>query len=873
MSKLTPMLQQYQQVKEQHKDAILFFRLGDFYEMFFEDAKLASRELEITLTSREAGGDARAPMCGIPYHAADSYIARLIEKGFKVAVCEQVEDPKASKGIVKREVVRIVTPGTIMDHQVLTDKMNNYLAAIILEDAACGLAVADVSTGEFIVTEFIGHAVEARLLDELIRLRPTELLVPQKQKSILGKALLRYQYRPVFTVQEPLHGDEKAYIDALSRHFPAENCTEILQTCQKHAIIAAGMLLDYLLQTQKSEMVHLKEITAYQTQNYLILDGNTRRNLELTRSVRDGSRYGTLLDVLDFTRTAMGGRLLRQWIEQPLVTRKSIEDRLDAVEELMQVVTIRSELQTCMQKIYDLERLIGRLSFGSANARDVLALKNSLLMLPNIQATLVNAKSAQLQVIRQQLDPLTDITSYIDKAIHDDPPFSIRDGNIIKTGFNDMLDDLRTASREGKDWLTQLESSEREKTGIRSLKVSFNKVFGYYIEITRANLHAVPDYFVRRQTLANAERFITPELKKYEDLILGAEDKSIQLEYQLFTEVREFLVKQIQRIQHVARAIANLDAFVSLAECATRNGYIRPQISESDELRIVDGRHPVVETLLTDSLFVPNDTFLNGQDQKIAIITGPNMAGKSTYMRQVALIVLMAQMGAFVPAKTASVGIVDRIFTRVGANDDLATGQSTFMVEMKEVADILAHATERSLLIFDEIGRGTSTFDGMSIAQSVVEFTHDHIGAKTLFATHYHELTHLENVLEAVKNYSVAVKEQGDSIVFLRRIIRGGADRSYGIHVAQLAGLPEIVIQRAQELLFQLENQEIATTKDLESIEQEFKINTPAPIDLFSLEQQIIQQLASIDVLSITPIEAINLLYKLQKKLQGEEDA
>lgn len=871
MSKLTPMLQQYQQVKEQHKDAILFFRLGDFYEMFFEDAEIASRALEITLTSREAGGDARAPMCGIPYHAADNYIARLIDKGFKVAICEQVEDPKTAKGIVKREVVRVITPGTIMDHQALADKMNNYLAAVVMEDAGCGLAVADISTGEFFVTGFDGHALKARLIDELIRLRPTEIIVDRKQKNALAKALLRYQHRPVFSLPEPCQNEENNSFDTLSRHFSAENCADLKQKCKKQAIIAAEVLFNYLVQTQKSDMAHLKRITPYQTKNYLVLDGTTRRNLELTRSVRDGSRYGTLLDILDYTRTAMGGRLLRQWIEQPLVGRQAIEERLDAVAELVQRVSVRNELQGCLQQIYDLERLIGRLAYGSANARDVLALKNSLLMLPGLQAALHDAQAVQLRGISENLQPLEDITTHIAKAIHDDPPFSLRDGNIIKTGFNALLDDLRRASREGKDWLGQLESQERENTGIRSLKVSFNKVFGYYIEITKANLHAVPDYFMRKQTLANAERFITPELKKYEDLILGAEEKSIQLEYQLFTEIREFLVGNIRRMQTVAEAIAHLDVFVSLAECAARNGYVRPQITDGYNLSITEGRHPVVEKLLTDCLFVPNDTLLNDQEQKIVIITGPNMAGKSTYMRQVALIVLMAQMGAFVPAKAASIGLVDRIFTRVGANDDLATGQSTFMVEMKEVADILAHATARSLLVFDEIGRGTSTYDGMSIAQSVVEFTHDKLGAKTLFATHYHELTHLEDVLAAVKNYSVAVKDQGDSVVFLRRIIRGGADRSYGIHVAQLAGLPESVIKRARDLLVRLENQETAATQEGVPKERTVAASTPAPIDLFSGEQQVIQLLTSIDVLSITPIEAMNLLYKLQLKLRGEE--
>jgi DNA mismatch repair protein MutS len=872
MSGLTPMLQQYLQVKNEQQDAILFFRLGDFYEMFFEDAELASRELEITLTSRDAGSEKRAPMCGVPHHAADAYIARLVEKGYKVAICEQVEDPKTTKGIVKREVVRVVTPGTIIDNQALAAKQNNYLMAVAFEEQYCGLAFADASTGEFAVTEFHGQGADVKLVDELVRLRPVEVLVCQERKAAVAKTMLRYAQKPLLTSFEASEYEQIVCDELLSRHFSEENCTEVRTYCHKPAIIAAGVLIDYLVKTQKNEMLHIKSITPYRTHDYLILDGTTRRNLELTRSIRDGSKYGTLLDVVDYTRTAMGGRLLRQWIEQPLVSKNDIEQRLDAVEELVYNVTIRSELQTHLHRIYDLERLIGRLAYGSANARDLLALKGSLLMLPMLQECLKSAKAKQLTMLAQGLSPMLDVTDYIAGAIHDEPPLSVRDGNIIKTGFSGVLDELRGASREGKTWLSQMEASEREKSGIKSLKISFNKVFGYYFEITRANLHAVPDYFIRKQTLANAERYITPELKKYEDLILGAEEKSMQLEYQIFTEVRETLVVQIPRIQKVARSIAVLDTLVSIAECAARNGYSRPQILEDAIITIMDGRHPVVEKLLTDNLFVPNDTYLDNLAQQIVIITGPNMAGKSTYMRQVSLIVLMAQMGSFVPAREAKIGVVDRIFTRVGANDDLATGQSTFMVEMMEVADILAHATAQSLLIFDEIGRGTSTFDGMSIAQSVVEYTHEKIKAKTLFATHYHELTHLEDTLTGVKNYCVAVKEQGATIVFLRRIIRGGADRSYGIHVAQLAGLPAAVIKRAEELLVLLENQEIATTHhDAVDAPRESVVSTP--INMFSQEQKVLQQLASIDVISITPIEALNLLYKFQRELRcGEND-
>jgi DNA mismatch repair protein MutS len=871
MTKLTPMLQQYQEIKNQYQDTILFFRLGDFYEMFFEDAEVASRELEITLTSREAGNERRAPMCGIPFHAADTYINRLVEKGYKVAICEQVEDPKVAKGIVKREVIRVVTPGTIIDTNMLADKQNNYLVSVVADDISNGLAVTDVSTGEFAVTEFQGCDAKSKLIDELVRIRPSEIVAYTSQISNVEEALLRHHQRPVFTAVEPLMEGENRYFELLSRHFSSQTCTETLSKCQTTSIAAAGLLLEYLIETQKNELSHMKSLTRYQTQDYLILDAATRRNLELTRSIRDGSRRGTLLDVVDYTRTAIGGRLLRQWIEQPLVSRFAIEDRLEAVEELLHGVTLRGDLQTNLQRIYDLERLIGRLAYGSANARDLIALKNSLLMLPHLQDSLRSVKSRILQKTVQNLTPLTDITDCIEKAICDDPPFSVRDGNLIKTGFHPMLDELRRASLEGKDWLNRLEASEREKTGIRSLKISFNKVFGYYIEITKTNLSSVPDYFIRKQTLANAERYITPELKKYEDLILGAEEKSVQIEYQLFSEIREFLVKQIQRIQDMARYIAGLDAVVSLAECAFRNGYTRPAIADDATLSIQDGRHPVVETLLKDSLFVPNDTYLNDTDQRIVVITGPNMAGKSTYMRQVALITLMAQMGAFVPAREAKIGIVDRIFTRVGANDDLATGQSTFMVEMKEVADILTHATSQSLLIFDEIGRGTSTFDGMSIAQSVVEYTHQTIRAKTLFATHYHELTQLEATLPSVKNYCVAVKEQGESIVFLRRIIRGGADRSYGIHVAQLAGLPGAVIERAKELLLLLENQDIAATKVHAPHNAPVQAVGPAAIDLFSKEQQILQQLTELDVISITPIEALNILFKMRETLRNKE--
>ena len=872
MTGLTPMLQQYLQVKSQHNDAILFFRLGDFYEMFFEDAELASRELEITLTSRDAGGEKRAPMCGVPHHAADAYISRLVEKGYKVAICEQVEDPKTTKGIVKREVVRVVTPGTIIDKQALVDKQNNYLMAIIFDDHCGGLAVADASTGEFLVTDFSGHAADVKLIDEMARLRPAEVLVCQKRRKEVSKTLVRYGQKPLITGFDASAYSQLVCDELLSRHFSEENCAQVAKSCQPTAIIAAGVLLDYLLQTQKNELLHIKTILPYRTQDYLILDGTTRRNLELTRSIRDGSRHGTLLDVIDYTRTSMGGRLLRRWIEQPLVAKADIEQRLDSVEELVYNVTARTELQAYLYRIYDLERLIGRLAYGSANARDLIALKDSLLIMPLLQGCLKDVQAMQLISLAESLSPLKDVTDYIEGAIHDDPPFSVREGNIIKVGFNPILDELRGASREGKGWLSQLESSERDKSGIKSLKISFNKVFGYYFEITRANLHAVPEYFIRKQTLANAERYITPELKKYEDLILGAEEKSVHLEYQLFTEVRENLVAQIPRIQKVARSIAQLDAFVSLAECASRRGFSRPQILTDATISITDGRHPVVEQLLTDSLFVPNDTLLDDKEQQIVIITGPNMAGKSTYMRQVSLIVLMAQMGSFVPAKEARIGLVDRIFTRVGANDDLATGQSTFMVEMMEVADILAHATNHSLLIFDEIGRGTSTFDGMSIAQSVVEYTHEKIRAKTLFATHYHELTHLEDTLSGVKNYCVAVKEQGDTIIFLRRIIRGGADRSYGIHVAQLAGLPKQVIKRAEALLALLENQETAATGHSSTpvkIAQQSML--PVPIDMFSHEQKVLQKLSDIDVISLTPIEALNLLYKFQQELRGGE--
>ncbi|NPV26032.1 MAG: DNA mismatch repair protein MutS [Firmicutes bacterium] len=876
MTATTPMMQQYQQIKKQYPEAILFFRLGDFYEMFGPDAELASRELEIVLTSREAGNNVRIPMCGVPYHAAEGYIARLIEKGYRVAICEQVEDPRTAKGIVKREVIRVVTPGTVLNEQVLPEKQNNYLVALVKDAMNWGLAVADVSTGEFLVTEFSSQDGRERLLDELARLQPAEFLLaaeiaaddwllPQIKK-LLHKPLVVTSFN-----QEEIN--QTVSLEVLGEQFGPAGVEKVLNHGLSTAPLAAAALLRYLRETQKAKLTHLNQIEVYFTANHLVLDGATLRNLELTRNLRDGSRRGTVLGVLDHTITAMGGRLLKRWLEQPLLQVKAIQERLDAVEELVNNFFLREDLRDLLKPVYDLERLLGRLAYGTANARDLIALKQSLSVVPRVKQILQPVKTTRLQELRKRLDALEDVVQLIGAAIVDEPPVSVREGGIIKEGYHSEVDQLRRASRDGKQWLAGLEARERERTGIKSLKVGFNKVFGYYIEVTNPNLGLVPSDYQRKQTLANAERFLTPELKEYEAMILGAEERVVQLEYDLFVQVRDQVGAQTERIQQTAYCLAELDVLASLAEVAGRNRYVKPKVDTGDRLHIIQGRHPVVEEMLMGERFVPNDAYLDGQDNRLLIITGPNMGGKSTFMRQVALIVLLAQVGSFVPAESAQIGIVDRIFTRVGAADDLATGQSTFMVEMSETRVITTQATRRSLVILDELGRGTATWDGMAIAQAVIEHLYHRIGCKCLVSTHYHELADLENHLPGVKNLSVAVKEKGQDIIFLRRVVPGRADKSYGIYVAKLAGLPSEIVQRAAQLLAELESKrEVAATQEKPG--QQLSL-----VDVFAEmgarlspeEHYVLEKLRRIDLLNTTPLQALNLLFELQNTLKDKK--
>ena len=804
MAGLSPMMAQYMETKKQYSDCILFYRLGDFYEMFFDDALTASKELEITLTGKECGLEERAPMCGVPYHAVDSYLSRLVQKGYKVAIAEQMEDPKLAKGLVKREVIRVVTPGTITSAQALDETKNNYLMGIVYLADRMGVSVADITTGDFLVTEI---STDRALFDEINKFSPAEVIC-NDAFSMSGISLEDLKDRYHFTVST---------LD--SRFFQDESCRKVLREHFKVGsleglglgdydcgVIAAGAVLQYLYETQKSTLDHLTTIVPYATGNYMILDSSTRRNLELLETMREKQKRGSLLWVLDKTRTAMGARLLRTWIEQPLISKEAILKRQNAIEELNLNYISREELGEYLNPVYDLERLIGRISYKTANPRDLLAFRNSIAMVPHIKRLLGEFTSDALKELAEDLDPLEDLNDLITRAIVEEPPITVREGGMIKDGYNEEADRLRHAKTEGKTWLAELEARERDSTGIKNLKVKYNKVFGYYFEVTNSFKDLVPEYFIRKQTLTNAERYTTDDLKNLEDVILGAEDKLFSLEYDLFCEVRDAIAAEVVRIQKTARAIAAIDVFASLSTVATRNNYVKPQINEKGTIQIKGGRHPVVEKMMRDDMFVANDTILDNSKNRISIITGPNMAGKSTYMRQTALIVLMAQIGSFVPADQANIGICDRIFTRVGASDDLASGQSTFMVEMTEVANILRNATRNSLLILDEIGRGTSTFDGLSIAWAVVEHISNTrlLGAKTLFATHYHELTELEGLMNGVTNYCIAVKEQGDDIVFLRKIVKGGADKSYGIQVAKLAGVPDSVINRAKELVEQL---------------------------------------------------------------------
>jgi DNA mismatch repair protein MutS len=880
-NQLTPMMQHYLTTKEEYPGCILFYRLGDFYEMFFEDAQTVSRELELTLTGKSCGLAERAPMCGIPYHAVDGYLTRLINKGYKVAVCEQVEDPKEAKGMVRREVTRIVTPGTNMDEMSLDESRNNYIMGIFFDGDRYGVSVADVTTADFFVTEV--DSVRS-CFDEISKYHPSEL-VCNEHLTISGLDLADLEERLHISLTElgSHYFDETLSTRQLLEHFHTNSLRSLGLEEFTTGSIAAGALLKYLYEIQKTSLEHMNHISPYRNGNFMLLDASTRRNLELVETLREKMKRGSLLWVLDKTKTAMGARMLRSDLEQPLTDPVAINDRLNAVEELQVRMVQREELREYLSPIYDLERLITRVIYQTANPRDLLAFKNSLKMLPGIRTVLDDFTADNLCRIRQQMDDLGDIYQWIDETICDEPPLSSRDGDIIRDGFDAQIDKLRKAKTDGKTWLAELETRERERTGIKNLKVKYNKVFGYYLEVTNSYKDLVPQDYQRKQTLANAERYFTPELKELEDTILGAEDKLISLEYEFFRELRTRIAAQVSRIQETAKAIARLDVYASLAYVAEKNHYCRPGINQKGIIDIKGGRHPVVEQMMDGHMFIDNDTYLDNKKQRMSIITGPNMAGKSTYMRQTALIVLMAQIGSFVPAKSANIGVVDRIFTRVGASDDLASGQSTFMVEMNEVANILHNATKNSLLILDEIGRGTSTFDGLSIAWAVVEYISNPkiIGAKTLFATHYHELTELEGKLEGVHNYCVAVREDGDSVIFLRKIVPGGADKSYGIAVAKLAGLPEEVIDRANRIVEQLcENDIVDVAKNI-AVEGSVTGTTTRPkaldeVDLAQMsfldtvkDDDIIDEIRQMDISHMTPIEAMNTLHELQVKVKN----
>jgi DNA mismatch repair protein MutS len=881
MAGLSPMMTHYLETKKEYPDCVLFYRLGDFYEMFFDDAVTVSRELEITLTGKECGLEERAPMCGVPHHAVENYLIRLVQKGYKVAIAEQMEDPKLTKGLVKREVIRVVTPGTITSAQALDETKNNYLMGIVYVGETFGIAVADISTGDFLVTEVES---ERELTDEINKFNPSEIICNEAfYVSGVDIEDIKNRYHAVVSSLDNHFFSDEVCRKILKEHYKVGALSGLGLEDYDTGIIAAGSVMQYMYETQKSSLSHITNITPYSTGQFMIIDTSTRRNLELLETLREKQKRGSLLWVLDRTKTAMGARMLRTYIEQPLIHKSEIIKRQNAIEELNMNYISREEICEYLNPIYDLERLIGRISYKTANPRDLISFKNSLEMLPYIKNILGEFNSEMLKDIQEELDPLTDVKDLIDRAIIDDPPITVREGGIIKEGFHEEADKFRHAKTEGKSWLAELESREKEKTGIKNLKVKYNKVFGYYFEVTNSFKDLVPDYFIRKQTLANAERYTTDELKELEDVILGAEDKLYTLEYQLFTEVRDSVAAQVLRIQKTARAVAGIDVITSLSSVATRNNYVKPGINEKGVIDIKNGRHPVVEKMLRDDLFVSNDTYLDNSKNRLSIITGPNMAGKSTYMRQTALIVLMAQIGSFVPADEANIGICDRIFTRVGASDDLASGQSTFMVEMTEVANILRNATKNSLIVLDEIGRGTSTFDGLSIAWAVVEHISNSklLGAKTLFATHYHELTELEGTISGVNNYCIAVKEQGDDIVFLRKIIKGGADKSYGIQVAKLAGVPDTVIYRAKELLSELSEaditvkaKEIAETNS--NITQRKAIPKPDEVDLQQMslfdtvkDNDIIKELGELELGNMTPIDALNILYRLQTKLKN----
>ncbi len=899
MDGLTPLMKQYIQIKEQYKDCILFYRLGDFYEMFLEDAHVCSRELEIALTGKAIGKEERMPMCGVPYHSVENYLSKLVSRGYRVAICEQVEDPKTAKGIVKREVVRIVTPGTNLNTQVLDETKNNYLMAIVHTTNAYGISVVDITTGDYFVTEVDN---ERKLMDEVYKWAPSEIICNDTFfVSGIDIEALRNINHLVLSPLEPWYCDDELCVRALKEHFQVATLDGIGLKDYTIGAIAAGCIMQYLRETQKNSLSHITKLTPYTYEKFMLLDSSTVRNLELTETIREKQKKGSLLWVLDKTKTAMGARLLRSYMEQPLIDYDLIIQRLQAVSQLKDNMITREEIREYLNPIYDLERLMGKISYKSANPRDLIAFSSSLSMLPHIKFLMQSFDSDLLKDVYEELDVLEDINQLIEQAIAEEPPLNLKEGGIIKEGYHAEVDRLRKAKTEGKDWLMELETREREATGIKNLKIRYNRVFGYYLEVTNSYKNLAPENWVRKQTLANAERYTTQELKELEDIILGAEDKLYSLEYDLFCELRDQIALEVKRIQITAKAIAKIDVYASLALVAEQNNYAMPEMNTSGTITIKNGRHPVVEKMISHDMFVANDTLLDDKSNRVSIITGPNMAGKSTYMRQTALIVLMAQIGSFVPADSASIGIIDRIFTRVGASDDLASGQSTFMVEMTEVANILRNATKNSLLILDEIGRGTSTFDGLSIAWAVVEHISNPaiLGAKTLFATHYHELTELEGRLEGVTNYCIAVKEQGEDIVFLRKIVKGGADKSYGIQVAKLAGVPAGVLKRASEIVNELIGNDLALKARNLSAPEGSKVDEFVHEELFcnlqprdvsnktaterkqdkSLEQlslfvmsgneDIITELRDMDIARLTPIDSINKLYQLQQKIKN----
>ena len=868
MAEFSPMMQRYLETKEEYKDCILFYRLGDFYEMFFEDAITASRELELTLTGKDCGQEERAPMCGIPHHAAEIYVSRLINKGYKVAICEQLEDPKTTKGIVKRGVIRVVTPGTLVESNMLEERKNNYIMSIYKTGIYFGISICDISTGEFYSAEIKDNNNFPILLDEIARYTPSELVINSMMANCLdemNKIKERFENVYITKFNDKFFSEELNNIN-LRFNVVDNNERKIENLAEKKlALSSINALVQYIEDTQKTSLDHINKITIYNLSKYMALDINARRNLEITEKMRDKSKKGTLLWVLDKTSTSMGGRLLRRWLNDPLVDVNEINRRLNAVKELKDDIILRGEVIENLKKVYDIERLAGKMAYGNANARDMVTLKNSLFKLPEVKQILKNCKSDLLKGLYEKLDELQDIYQLIEKSIVEDPPMTIKDGGIIKLGYDEEIDKLKTAQTEGKTWLVQLEAEEKEKTGIKNLKIGFNKVFGYFIEVTKSYLDQVPDRFIRKQTLTNAERYITEDLKNLENQILGAEEKVVNLEYNAFVEIREEISKNVTRLQTTSEVISSLDVLTSFAQVAEDFNYCMPEVDSSGTIDIKNGRHPVIEKILGEGVFVENDTFLDKGDNRLSIITGPNMAGKSTYMRQVALITLMAQCGSFVPAESANIGVVDKIFTRVGASDDLSMGQSTFMVEMMEVATILKEATPNSLVILDEIGRGTSTYDGLSIAWAVAEYIADKqkCGAKTLFATHYHELTELENKIEGIKNYSIAVKEKGEDIIFLRKIVRGGTDESYGIHVARLAGVPKVVTQKANEILRSLEKKNILTGKkqDKKQVEGQF--------DMYNYKlAEIAHEIDKVNLNELTPIDALNTLVRIKEKMK-----